>query len=135
MSPYTRTCRKCGDTKPLGRFRGPDHTCRDCRSAEGRRRRSQPAARRRARDARLRRLYGITLAEFETLARRQRWRCRVCGQHVPLVVDHDHESGDVRGLLCSSCNAGLGQFGEDPERLIAAAEYLRNYAGQANGSL
>jgi len=57
-------------------------------------------------------------------------RCRICqielagGYH----VEHDHETGKVRGLTCGKCNVGLGMFKDDPELLEAAAAYLRETA-------
>jgi len=79
--------------------------------------------------------YGMTLAEYDTLLLKQKEVCAICkraernrikagGVLRSLAVDHDHETGVVRGLLCSSCNRGLGKFGDDPNRLRSAAEYL-----------
>lgn len=51
--------------------------------------------------------------------------CPICGADAPLVVDHDHVSGRVRGRICSKCNSGLGFFQDSPTNLERAAEYLR----------
>jgi hypothetical protein len=52
--------------------------------------------------------------------------CAICQTFVGegLVVDHDHQRGHVRGLLCSPCNLGLGAFADDPARLLTAIRYL-----------
>ena len=51
--------------------------------------------------------------------------CVICGSKEPLVVDHDHKTGKVRGMLCNHCNRGLGHFRDDPLLLEFAAEYIR----------
>lgn len=79
---------------------------------------------------RLARRYGITVEWIEERLPRG---CAICG--VPdgegsgrknrLHVDHDHDTGIARGLLCHSCNTGIGSLGDDPDRLLAAAQYLK----------
>jgi len=72
--------------------------------------------------------YGITPKQFVEMMRAQNCACKVCG-YIPaspldLTIDHDHDTGAVRGLLCSPCNTALGMFRDDPARMRAAAEYI-----------
>lgn len=77
----------------------------------------------------LRRMYGMSLAEFLALATKQGDCCAICksssADGLRLQVDHCHVSGTVRGLLCGPCNRGLGQFKDSPTRLAAALQYLQ----------
>lgn len=80
------------------------------------------------RDAYLRRKFGITLDDYAAMLEAQDGGCAICGRPEPeggsLHVDHDHETGAVRGLLCFRCNGALGQLDEDPDRLAVAIAYL-----------
>ena len=58
--------------------------------------------------------------------------CVICGSEEKLVVDHDHASGKVRGMLCNHCNRGLGHFRDDPQLLEFAAQYLYASADHPN---
>jgi uncharacterized protein with PIN domain len=78
--------------------------------------------------------YGISVADFEQRLLRQNGKCAICKEDITETkngrlkahIDHDHETGVVRGLLCLSCNTGLGQFKDSPINLRAAAQYLTN---------
>lgn len=79
-----------------------------------------------ARSKRLRR-YGLTREEYDALMATHGDGCAICGQLDPdrsLAIDHCHRTQAVRGLLCSSCNLGLGNFRDDPKLLAAAIHYL-----------
>lgn len=80
------------------------------------------------RQAHLNRKFKYNLGEetYESLLHAQGHACAICEKIVPLVVDHDHETGEVRGLLCRTCNLGIGYL-QDLESLCSrAATYLAN---------
>lgn len=82
----------------------------------------------------LKKTYGITQEDYETLFRLQNGRCAICGttrfggRWKKLSVDHSHAYGNVRGLLCHHCNAGLGAFRDSERRLVAAIRYLSQFS-------
>lgn len=77
------------------------------------------------RDTRLTNLYGLGTDGYNNLLMKQGGKCAVCGEvSGSFKVDHDHDTGLVRGLLCNKCNLGLGHFKDDPLLLSAAAQYI-----------
>lgn len=84
-------------------------------------------------DGYLKRNYDTSQIEYQRLEKEQGGKCKICGgdgflmreHHFKrLVVDHDHKTGRVRGLLCHNCNRGLGLFKDSPDFLKNAIEYL-----------
>jgi hypothetical protein len=75
----------------------------------------------------------MTLEQWDAMFEAQQGSCAICGEHQDnlkrrLAVDHDHETGKIRALLCQHCNQGLGHFRDNPARLINAASYLSKHA-------
>jgi hypothetical protein len=110
-------------TKPNG-----DRVCRTCRKESRLKRGPVPRDSELHRKYNLKANYGISVEKYEHLYSEQSGKCAICSGDCPtgkrLSVDHDHETGEVRGLLCSSCNNGLGRFKDDPELLRKAGDYL-----------
>jgi hypothetical protein len=110
-------------------------SCRAKRSQEqlDARRESVNTSRRgeRNRKGNLFRRFGITEVDYLRMFDEQGGCCAICGTSTPgtsgvFAVDHDHSTGRVRGLLCRGCNIGIGNLGDDAERLESAVRYLRN---------
>lgn len=76
------------------------------------------------RKSHLKRNYGITLEEFEAMLASQGGGCAICGRSDADNVDHDHETGRVRGILCFPCNVAIGLLQDDDERARSAASYI-----------
>jgi hypothetical protein len=81
------------------------------------------------------RRYGIELGDYDRLYRGQSGVCAICrratGRTRRLSVDHDHKTGEVRGLLCRPCNDVLGLARDDPAFFLRAIEYLANPPARA----
>ncbi len=77
-----------------------------------------------------RKTYGLTTEQWYAMLSAQGGTCAICGQppkRKQLCVDHCHETGRIRSLLCHSCNGGLGYFKDKPELLARAIAYLDHY--------
>lgn len=125
----SQVCRGCEIDKPASEYRnnwhrpsGLESLCRDCISDRDRADR-----------------FEMTAEEYRTLLEEQGHVCAIClqpeaaidprnGRVKALAVDHNHTTGAKRGLLCGNCNKGIGNLGDSPERLIAAAAYLMAYS-------
>jgi len=126
-----KTCNICGSEKPITDFYktstgGYHGKCKVCYKLKQKR----PSSEQR-KDYYLRRGYGISLEEYSEKLESQNGVCGICGCLPPnnrkkhLAVDHDHNTGKVRGLLCDNCNRGLGLLKDDVETLEKAILYLK----------
>lgn len=82
----------------------------------------------------LKRLYGITVEQYNEMFESQKGCCAICLKHQSeckkrLAVDHDHETGATRSLLCHHCNTGIGAFRDNSELLDIAIKYLKAHKG------
>ena len=130
----SRTCMNCKVTKSADDFYTHKdghlrHECKLCMNKKARARhkeaRKKPGY---GRDQYLKR-YGITHQDYERMLEAQGGVCAICRSVETkkwdhFSVDHNHETGEVRGLLCATCNTGLGQFQDNPSLLVEAANYL-----------
>jgi hypothetical protein len=116
-------CSYCDTTKPIDGFRldrrrksGVSPWCTECWAAHNRFRN-----------------HGLGAETYRAMVEDNNDRCVICSEpesiRENLSVDHDHVTGMIRGLLCHSCNVGLGHFRDNPELLRAAADYMERYLG------
>ncbi len=152
----SKVCTICRQDKPLAEFPRDRRTkdglrcqCRVCKnsSAAGYYKNWTPEQRLLHRRRVTRSRYGIEYDLVVSLFEQQEGCCKICSKQgdVPigheqqhdrkraLQIDHNHETGEIRGLLCRECNLGLGKFRDSPQRLIRAVVYLME--GGASPSL
>ncbi len=150
----TKVCSKCNVEKPFSDYYkdnlrkiGIRCKCKECCSKETRtwrdRNRSKynnyvaewraknPA---RQHATEIKRRYSLSVEDYNARLSEQLCKCKICGkQHDPsvkrgrLYVDHDHKSGDVRGLLCGACNSAIGYMNDDVEIFEKAIAYLKSF--------
>lgn len=154
-----KKCHKCKVVKPMEMFYqnknrsdGHNSACSDCAKAiaaqwridnleksieNGKKWRKEHPDRMASssRKQKLKFKYGMTPDDYTNMAQQQGQCCAICGNHMDLlpkglVVDHDHETGKVRGLLCNSCNSLLGYAKDSIDNLNSAIRYLINHKGQ-----
>lgn len=123
------TCATCGHMKIASNFPRNKRTatgyhcyCKECHNS-----RNRAFIKNRyggTRHYHLRGRYGVGAEEVAQLVIAQGGLCAVCQKRPATQVDHDHKTGDVRGVVCLLCNAAMGAFGDDPQRIRRAIDYL-----------
>lgn len=127
-------CPDCGQEKPEDEFprnrrtsTGRGTYCKACHNA-----RTRETVKRLYGDSReyhLRQKYGIGVADYDRMVAEQGGLCKVCRKRAATQIDHDHESGAIRGILCLYCNAALGALHDDPKLIERAIKYLERDRG------
>jgi hypothetical protein len=137
--PAFKVCCQCDKKKPQTEFyklqaskSGLSSACKKCLTAKAK----EVYIPGQHRDISLRHRFGIDSNQYESMLKIQGGKCAICGADNPrrvnqkyFHVDHNHVTGEIRGLLCHHCNAGIGFLDDDPERLEAATKYLREHDG------
>ncbi len=137
-----KTCASCGESKPLTMFgwinhskRRPCHSvyCKACKvQKQAVYEKSLPAERVSAdrRKFKLRKKYGLSPEEYDKQFSHQSGQCAICRRSLvglspqTVHVDHCHDTGRLRGILCGNCNVAMGNFKENIESMSRAIEYL-----------
>lgn len=136
VSVSEKRCTKCGLTKPAEEFHrnrrrkkdGLQDRCKTCQRGDNLDHPPTPKNPTYFRAFKLQLKYGMSEKGYDGLLAKQEGKCAICGGSDRLVVDHDHATGAIRGLLCHGCNAGLG-FLERREWMQRARRYLARAAG------
>jgi hypothetical protein len=135
----TYDCRDCGSTLPVSEFPktnsrlGHRPNCKKCHGIEvSIRYHNNPGVKDMIRDRNLKRKFGISLNEYQDKFNSQSGLCQICNKEEPvkgrlLSVDHCHETGKIRGLLCTLCNTTLGKVKDDIDLLESMIQYLERY--------
>lgn len=138
MSNNHKQCYRCKETKPLSGFsRDKQHSsgyksaCKVCAKGDWDKWRAANLEQQREKDrvSHYIRKYGLDEDTAKKLVKDRVGCCQICGNIKPLVVDHCHNSGNVRGFICSACNSVLGYSKDNINTLKEAIKYLEDFYG------
>jgi hypothetical protein len=84
------------------------------------------------REGQLKRHYGLTIEQYDDILSKQNGKCAICGTDScstgkQMAVDHNHETGEIRGILCAACNIGIGMMKDDVSLIRKALTYLERF--------
>jgi hypothetical protein len=144
-----KTCYHCKTEKPFSEFHkdrsrkdGYGNECKICSSERGKEQyqKNKEKILEMCRDARLKRQYGIDVNEYNKLLEEQNGKCAICGSEEctsgkNFAIDHNHQTGEVRGLLCRACNLALGHLQDSPRLVKNAYQYLIDKGHYGKGEI
>ena len=133
-----KPCSKCKEVKLLSEFNknknlkyGVQSQCRDCTKQWRPTPEKREQYNKRTREWNRKKSSGFTPEDFDNKLKEQDYKCAICGTEDPGATnwhaDHDHKTGQKRGVLCHKCNTGLGLLKDDINVLCSAIEYLNHY--------
>lgn len=147
MNNYLRKCLTCGveaiSEKDLDNFAnipkgrsakyGKLNRCKKCHNEYMRNQRAKTPKKvlqERRRKRMLKHCYNMTIEDYNILFKEQKECCAICKKHQSkdnkkFAVDHNHNTNEIRGLLCNNCNSALGKFGDNIDVLKNAILYLQ----------
>lgn len=143
----SKKCACCGEVKPTTEFLrrnnrgkwGFQHYCKECKDKKIKKYYIDNPEKYKITNRKkyLKKQYGLTIEDVDIMLKNQNYKCAICGREILLHgssvdknkiahVDHNHETGKVRGLLCNDCNRGIGLLKDNPLFLVNAIKYLEN---------
>ena len=139
-----KTCTKCKVEKGVDLFykskTGPLGRSSECKECTNKRQKANYNPEK-SRAKNLKNRFGMSLEDYDRMLEQQNHCCKICKTDTPgikgrFVVDHNHDTGEVRGLLCWSCNVGIGHLQDDPSIVLSAFNYLstNGYYGKTSKS-
>lgn len=136
-----KTCSKCGVLQPVKNFHkdakradGLKSNCKTCYSLFHKKYYEENLEKVKTKNKKmwLNKKYNMSIEQYEELKKQQNYKCAICFSELQegflSHVDHSHDTGQIRGILCRWCNTGLGNFLDSIENLEKAANYLKKFA-------